>query len=162
MGTEEEVGELFRELERLELLLSAEKRRSEAMEDEKAAAQEGHRRDVQALESMLNQQALQCGRLETENKQLRSEIAVLRLQREIQAGRLDGAKLHEAFFGKSDGGSNCTSRSPLEEPELEHTSQTDTNSGSDLLGQTMVTSVPSIMGRNSDPDILDWWLPAVP
>mmetsp|Transcript_37705 Transcript_37705/g.107181 ORF Transcript_37705/g.107181 Transcript_37705/m.107181 type:complete len:176 (+) Transcript_37705:98-625(+) len=77
----DEMAEVYRELERLELALLQEKQQVFVLTEENAANQEAHLRDIAALEAMLQQVGDDRDRLAAENRVLAAELA------EMQVGK---------------------------------------------------------------------------
>mmetsp|Transcript_36574 Transcript_36574/g.105381 ORF Transcript_36574/g.105381 Transcript_36574/m.105381 type:complete len:181 (+) Transcript_36574:64-606(+) len=74
----DDVAELYRELERLEVALVEERQRSAALLEERIAGQEAQARDIASLEAMLCHVSAERDRLAAENSALHEELAALR------------------------------------------------------------------------------------
>mmetsp|Transcript_235 Transcript_235/g.529 ORF Transcript_235/g.529 Transcript_235/m.529 type:complete len:185 (+) Transcript_235:81-635(+) len=105
----QELAEMYRELEALELALAKERQRVRALEEEKAVREASHARDIAELEEMLNQATAEQERLVAENKRLQAEISEIRKSKEC---------------APSEDWASTTSRS-VWEPEIERSGEFD-------------------------------------
>lgn len=116
------LGEMYRELEGLELALAKERHRVAALADEKAASETAHSRDIAALEGMLQQVMEERDRLKAQGERLLDENARLREEnrnlalrnRPAYVGSLADLKEVDAPVQYGAGGPTIT-----EEPEVE-------------------------------------------
>jgi len=107
----DQLEELYRELEVLELSLVQERQRVNALLEEKTQREVSHARDISELEGMLEQATMEKDRLVAENRRLLAEVSTLR------------AGMKEAPYSVPDWNSvtSCTAS----EPEVERSGEFD-------------------------------------
>mmetsp|Transcript_111506 Transcript_111506/g.310510 ORF Transcript_111506/g.310510 Transcript_111506/m.310510 type:complete len:209 (+) Transcript_111506:68-694(+) len=132
---DEQLAEMYRELENLELALVQERQRVHALLEEKSAREVSHARDIAELEGMLKQATCEKDRLVAENRRLLAEVSALR------------AGMKDAPFALPDWSSmtSCTAS----EPEIERSGDFDF----DRLSRLSLGSPSSPQRRASLPAI---------